>query len=173
MYSGATFDAAGGQSYLRPHRSGRVCTNYSVPMAPPVAPPSAFPVGACLHGKDGKLYQINTTSRSVRRWLPCGSSQEHIDNLLVPVRLWFEPESSCESSLLLSPQTLQFLRSVIKTATSGLYDYHVAYDLSEKQYVVSGYIINKDTGFAERTMSDVGRFPMTWRGIQLSLTSVT
>lgn len=143
-------------------------------MGPPTAPASAFPVGACLHGKDGKLYQINTTARSVRKWLPCGSSQEHIDNLLVPVRLWFRANApaAAEEDVLLSPHTLQFIRNTIKTSTTGLYDYHVAYDLSEKQYIVSGYAVNKDTDFAHRTMSQFG-CPPTWRGLELSLTSVT
>ncbi len=126
-----------------------------------------------MHGTDGKLYQINSTVRSVRKWMPCGSSQEHIDNLLVATRLWFRPGADVDHEQLLSPAALQFLRSVVKTSTTGFYDCQVAYDLSAGQYVITGYVVKKDAAaFASRTMSHFGCRPLKWQDLEISLTSM-
>lgn len=129
--------------------------------APPSINASAFPVGACLHGKDGKLYQVNTTSRSVRRWLPCGTSADTMNHLLMPVRLSFPVSESERSSrpcnacgVASAPPSVEAMRDV-RAAVRPLpyHDVHVTWDLEQCAYIVQCYVQANDLGAVGQSTS--------------------
>jgi hypothetical protein len=107
--------------------------------SPPAVPAATFPVGACLHGTDGRLYQVNTTSRSARRWLPCGTSADTRDHLLVPVRLTYPSTES-------QPCARNARDVQRRLAPLPCHDVRVTWDLEQGAYTVACYVRVKDLG---------------------------
>ena len=120
-------------------------------MNAPHADASKFPVGSCMIGNDGKRYQVNTTARSVRRWLPAYNSADCIQTTLTLVHVSFElhPVTSALASIKSA------LHQCIKGPMRLLYDIDIVLHMESMRYGVYGYVQLKDMPHCIKCINDL------------------
>lgn len=120
-------------------------------MNAPHADAGKFPVGSCMVGNDGKRYQVNTTARSMRKWLPASNSADCIQATLTLVHVSFELH--CVTSALAAIKSA--LHQCFKSPACLLYDVDIVLHMESMRYGVYGYVQLKDIPHFIKCVNDL------------------
>lgn len=101
-------------------------------------------------GRDGKRYQVNTTSRCVHRWLPCPNSRECIEATLIHVHVPFDIHANVSEAL---SHITSAMRNVANGPARVLHDVDIVLHLQSMRYGVYGYAQVKDLDECIKTIN--------------------